>query len=116
MYDPILEFLRSQAHNYRCRVCGSNHKGSQLRKVGQHNNKVVVQVTCAKCRDSFFLHIQFAGSLLGAAEEEVPSIADRLPSPRDAEDLDADPLSVDEVLEAHERLSGFQGKLTDLLR
>lgn len=115
MYDPILEFLRSQAHNYRCRVCGSNHKGSQLRKVGQHNNKVVVQVTCAKCRDSFFLHIQFAGSILGAAEE-VPSIGNGVPSPRDAEDLDGDPLSGDEVLEVHERLSGFQGKLTDLFR
>ncbi len=28
MDDPILEFLRSQSHNYRCRVCGSSHKGS----------------------------------------------------------------------------------------
>jgi hypothetical protein len=51
MEDPILEFLRSQARNYRCRVCGSNHKGSQLRKIGNHNNKLIVQVTCGRCRD-----------------------------------------------------------------
>ena len=63
MEDPILEFLRSQARNYRCRVCGSNHKGSQLRKIGNHNNKLIVQVTCGRCRDSFFLHVEFAGSI-----------------------------------------------------
>ncbi len=116
MDDPILEFLRSQAHNYRCRVCGSNHKGSHLRKVGQHNNKVVVQVTCAKCRDSFFLHIQFAGSIQGEIEGEVTPVGTRLPSPRDSEEIEGDPLSMDEVLDAHERLTRFQGKLTDLLR
>ena len=112
MDDPILDFLRSQAHNYRCRVCGSNHKGSQLRKIGQHNNKVVVQVVCARCRDSFFLHIQF-GSLIG--DEEV-TVRPHVPSPRDAEVIDGDPLSVDEVLDVREHLAGFQGKLTDLLR
>jgi len=110
MDDPILDFLRSQAHNYRCRVCGSNHKGSQLRKIGQHNNRVVVQVVCGRCRDSFFLHIQF-GSLIDEPETAAP----RVPSPRDAEDLDGDPLSADEVLDAREQLAGFRGKLTDLL-
>src|SRR6266849_5541978 len=87
MEDPILEFLRSQARNYRCRVCGSNHKGSQLRKIGNHNNKLIVQVTCGRCRDSFFLHVE----------------------------IDGDPLTHDEVLDAHQRLAAFQGKLTELL-
>jgi hypothetical protein len=79
--DPILDFLRSQAKNYRCRVCGSNHKGSQLRKIGNHNNKLIVQVTCGRCRDSFFLHVEFAGNMVNA----------------------------------HQRLAAFKGKLTDLL-
>lgn len=112
MDDPILEFLRSQSHNYRCRVCGSSHKGSQLRKIGQQNNKVVVQVTCSRCRDSFFLHIQFAGALTGEVEE----VSAAVPSARDAEDIDGDPVTHDEVLDAHEQLAGFQGKLTDLIR
>src|SRR5256885_10749111 len=72
MEDPILEFLRSQARNYRCRVCGSNHKGSQLRKIGNHNNKLIVQVTCGRCRDSFFLHVEFAGSIVNSSEEHTP--------------------------------------------
>jgi hypothetical protein len=38
-----------------------------------------------------------------------------VPSPRDAEEIDGDPLTHDEVLDAHERLAGFQGKLTDLI-
>ena len=71
MEDPILEFLRSQARNYRCRVCGSNHKGSQLRKIGNHNNKLIVQVTCGRCRDSFFLHVEFAGSIVNAVEDAL---------------------------------------------
>src|SRR5438309_1985538 len=79
MEDPILEFLRSQARNYRCRVCGSNHKGSQLRKIGNHNNKLIVQVTCGRCRDSFFLHVEFAGSIVNAVEE-VSHVA--APSPK----------------------------------
>ncbi len=112
MDDPILEFLRSQAHNYRCRVCGSSHKGSHLRKVGSHQNKLVVQVTCARCRDSFFLHVEFAGSVIEGVEE-VTRVAVR--SPRDSDQVEGDPVTHDEVLDAHERLAAFQGKLTDLL-
>jgi len=113
MDDPILEFLRSQARNYRCRVCGTNHKGSHLRKIGNHNNKLVVQVTCSRCRDSFFLHVEFAGSIVNAVEEVTRVSA---PSPRDADEVAGDPLSLDEVLDAHEQLAGFRGKLTDLLK
>ena len=112
MEDPILEFLRSQARNYRCRVCGSNHKGSQLRKIGNHNNKLIVQVTCGRCRDSFFLHVEFAGSIVNAVEEVTRVAA---PSPRDADEIEGDPLTHDEVLDAHQRLAPFSGKLTDLL-
>lgn len=113
MDDPIMEFLRSEAHKYRCRVCGSNHKGSSLRKVGNHNSKLIVQVTCARCRDSFFLHVEFVGSVINAVEE-VTRVG--VPSPRDTEEIDGDPLSHDEVLDAHQQLSAFQGKLTDLLK
>src|SRR6266567_7398637 len=112
MEDPILEFLRSQARNYRCRVCGSNHKGSQLRKIGNHNNKLIVQVTCGRCRDSFFLHIEFAGSIVNAVEEVTRVAA---PSPRDTDEIEGEPLTHDDVLDAHQRLAAFQGKLTELL-
>jgi transcription elongation factor Elf1 len=112
MDDPILEFLRYQAKNYNCRVCGQKYKGSQLRKVGSHQNKLVVQVTCSRCGDSFFLHVEFAGSIVNAVAE-VTRVAAR--SPRDAEEIEGDPLTTDEVLDAHERLSSFSGKLTDLI-
>jgi len=94
MEDPILEFLRSQARNYRCRVCGSNHKGSQLRKIGNHNNKLIVQVTCGRCRDSFFLHVEFAGSIVNAVEEVTRVAA---PSPRDADEVDGEPLTSERI-------------------
>jgi hypothetical protein len=112
MDDPILEFLRSQARNYKCRVCGTNHKGSHLRKVGSHQNKLVVQVTCSRCRDSFFLHVEFQGSIVNAVEETTRVAA---PSPRDAEEVEGEPLSIDEVLDARQRLAAFDGKLTDLI-
>jgi hypothetical protein len=57
------------------------------------------------------LHIQFAGAL-SAEVEEVTAV---VPSPRDAEEIDGDPVTHDEVLDAHQRLAGFQGKLTDLI-
>ena len=106
MDDPILEFLRSQAKNYKCRACGQNHKGSHLRKVGSHQNKLVVQVTCSRCRDSFFLHVEFAGSIVNAVEE-VTRVAAR--SPRDAEEIEGSfpeirlvtkPYSGDDLIEA----------------
>ena len=86
--------------------------GSQLRKIGNHNNKLIVQVTCGRCRDSFFLHVEFAGSIVNAVEEVTRVAA---PSPRDADEIDGDPLTHDEVLDAHQRLAAFQGKLTELL-
>src|SRR5207237_9331675 len=113
MEDPILEFLRSQARNYRCRVCGSNHKGSQLRKIGNHNNKLIVQVTCGRCRDSFFLHVEFAGSIVNAVEEVTRVAA---PSPRDADGIDGDPLTPDDVLDAHQRLAASRRQVKALLR
>src|SRR5437588_4710191 len=112
MDDPILEFLRSQARNYRCRVCGTNHKGSHLRKIGNHNNRLVVQVACSRCRDSFFLHVEFAGSIVNAVEEMTRVAAS---SPRDADQIEGDSLTTDEVLDAREGLSRFSGKLTDLI-
>jgi hypothetical protein len=110
--DPILDFLRSQARNYRCRVCGSNHKGSQLRKIGNHNNKLIVQVTCGRCRDSFFLHVEFAGNIVNAVEEVTRVAA---PSPRDTDEVEGEPVTHDEVLDVHQRLAAFKGKLTELL-
>jgi len=37
------------------------------------------------------------------------------PSPRDADEIDGEPLTHDEVLDAHQRLAALQGKLTELL-
>ena len=112
MDDPILEFLRSQAKNYKCRVCGQNHKGSHLRKIGSHQNKLVVQVTCSRCRDSFYLNVELAGSIINAVEEVSRVTA---PSPRDSDDIEGDPVTIDEVLDAREHLHAFSGKLTDLI-
>ena len=81
MDDPILDFLRSQAKNYRC-------------------------------RDSFFLHVEFAGNMVNAVEEVTRVAA---ASPRDSDELEGEPLTHDEVLDAHQRLAAFKGKLTDLL-
>ncbi len=107
MDDPIMEFLRAQAYKYSCRVCGANHRASALRKVGEHKNKIVVQVTCAKCQDAFFLHIITA--IGGRGPKRSPLPLDELPGT-------AGPVTPDEVLEVHDRLNRFRGRLSDLVR
>jgi hypothetical protein len=105
--DPIMEFLRSQAHNYSCRVCGANHRASALRKVAQDEHRLVVQVTCPKCQDKFFLRIQFTGTA---------SVREPVASPLDERPRSAPPVTADEVLDVHSRLDAFRGPLLDLLK
>jgi len=47
------------------------------------------------------------------AVEEVTRVA--AASPRDSDELEGEPLTHDAVLDAHQRLAAFKGKLTDLL-
>ena len=103
----------------RCSASLSTARGAALRErrgVASSCSRISAvsrdSVTCGRCRDSFFLHVEFAGSIVNAVEEVTRVAA---PSPRDTDEIEGDPLTHDEVLDAHQRLSAFSGKLTDLL-
>ena len=51
----ILRFLREQAKEYKCSVCGANHSGSDIRVLGKLESAWIVRVTCAKCQTAFKL-------------------------------------------------------------
>ena len=51
----ILRFLRDQAKEYKCSVCGANHSGSDIRVLGKLESAWIVRVTCAKCQTAFKL-------------------------------------------------------------
>ncbi|HKW78916.1 MAG TPA: hypothetical protein VJQ09_07425 [Candidatus Limnocylindria bacterium] len=94
----ILQFLREQAKNYDCRVCGTNHNRSEISVVGKREGAYVVRVVCSKCEANVTLLVYVgekppalrSGSL-GAARAQRP------------------PLSLDDVLDAHDLLGSFDG-------
>ena len=45
----ILRFLREQAKNYDCSVCGTNHSRSEINVLGKREGGWVVRVACSKC-------------------------------------------------------------------
>jgi len=99
----ILRRLREQAKGYDCSVCGANHARSEIRLLGRLEAAWIVRVTCSKCETSI--------KLLVYADREraalVPSTALPVRSRRP-------PVTLDEVLDAHEFLEGFEGDARSL--
>ena len=91
----ILRFLREQAKNYDCSVCGTNHSRSEISVLGKRAGAWVVRVACSKCQTTITLLV-YAGEQALAATP----VAKRLRRP---------PLTLDDVLDAHEALGSFDG-------
>ena len=94
----ILRRLREQAKEYDCSVCGANHAGSEIRLLGRLEAAWIVRVTCSRCETAF--------KLLVYVDRERPSLAPMNERPIRAR---RPPVSLDEVIDAHEFLERFEG-------
>jgi len=99
----ILRRLREQAKEYDCSVCGANHAGSEIRLLGRLEAAWIVRVTCSRCETAIKLLVYVdreRASLASAGER--PALARRAP------------VSLDEVIDAHEFLERFDGDVRTL--
>lgn len=101
--NSILRYLREQAKNYDCSVCGTSHGRSAINVLGKREGGWVVRVVCSKCDTSITL-------LVYVADREGATVS---PLPRQRKPARS-PVTLDEVLDAHELLESFTGDVRDL--
>jgi len=104
----IIEFIRDRARFYNCPVCGRSLKGCDIQVLSHEEERFHLQVTCAQCQVTFIVVLAIAGSGVEetelAPELEVETVAQ------------AEPISIDEILDLHLYLKDYQGTLTDLIQ
>ena len=105
----ILRFLREQAKGYDCSVCGQNHARSDIRVLGKLETAWIVRVTCSKCNTSFKLLVVIDDERANVSPVQESAAARR------SERRRRPAVSVDEVLDAHEFLKGYEGGVTGML-
>ena len=96
----IIDFIRDRARFYNCPVCGRSLKGCEVQVLSHEDERFHLQVTCAQCQVTFVVVL----AIQGGAVEEVESVVEAV-----------EPISVDEILDLHLFLKGFQGTLTELI-
>jgi hypothetical protein len=107
----IIEFIRDRARYYNCPVCGRSLKGCDVQVLSHEDERFHLQVTCAQCQVTFIVVLAIAG---GAVDEiEAMTHEDAPPEPAVVE---AEPISVDEILDLHLYLKSFQGTLKELVQ
>ena len=100
----ILRFLREQAKGYDCSACGQNHARSDIRVLGKLESAWIVRVTCSGCDTSF--------KLLVVIDEERANVSPvQEPAAMRKERRRKPAVSIDEVLDAHEFLQGYDGSV-----
>ena len=100
----ILRYLREEAKQYECTVCGANHARSEIKLVGRVELAWIVRVICHSCQTEFRLLVVVDEAKAVATKKDHPSAARRKA-----------PVTLDEVLDAHEFLRTYEGALDDLL-
>ncbi len=100
--NDILRYLREQAKNYDCSVCGANHSRSRISVLGKKDGGWVVRVICSACDTGL--------TLLVFVSDREPAAAAR---PR-AKRRVLPPVSLDEVLDAHDVLESYTGDALSL--
>jgi len=110
----ILRFLREQAKGYDCNVCGQNHSRSEIRVLGRLESAWIVRVTCAKCQTAFKLLVVLDDD--HAAVSPIQEEPTREPGPQREPRRRKAPVSLDEVLDAHEYLRTYDGDVKALFK
>ncbi|HEY6960230.1 MAG TPA: hypothetical protein VI814_15520 [Candidatus Limnocylindria bacterium] len=101
--NNILKYLREQAKNYDCSVCGTNHSRSKIDLLGKRDGGWVVRVACSKCETAITLLVYVGDSAPSARPVAQQAARRRRP-----------PVTLDEVLDAHDMLESFSGDVRDL--
>jgi hypothetical protein len=101
----IIEFIRDRARFYNCPVCGRSLKGCDVQVLSHQDERFHLQVTCAQCQVTFIVVLAIAG---GAVEEVAEPVEEPV--------AQAEPISVDEILDLHLYLKSFQGTLKELIQ
>lgn len=104
----IIEFIRDRARFYNCPVCGRSLKGCDVQVLSHENERFHLQVTCAQCQVTFIVVLAIAGGGVEAVETTTPE-------PVEEPAAAPEPISVDEILDLHLYLKGFQGTLAELV-
>ena len=99
----LLRRLREQAKDYECKACGANHANSEIRLLGRFDAAWIVGVTCWSCKTSI--------KLLVYADRERAALASMRERPMRGR---RPPISLDEVIDAHEFLEQFDGDVRAL--
>jgi len=94
----ILRRLREQAKDYDCKVCGANHARSEIRLLGRLEAAWIVRVTCWQCETAIKLLVYVDRERAAVAPMKERPVRARKP-----------PVSLDEVIDAHEFLERFDG-------
>lgn len=105
----IIEFIRDRARFYNCPVCGRSLKGCDVQVLSHEEERFHLQVTCAQCQVTFIVVLAIAG---GAVEEIEATTPETEAVPMVA----AEPISIDEIIDLHLFLKGYQGTLTELIQ
>ena len=71
----ILRFLREQAKEYDCSVCGTNHSRSDIRVLGKLESAWIVRVTCARCQTASWRNACGVGRDGAVAEDIRPALS-----------------------------------------
>ena len=102
----ILRHLREDAKKFDCSVCGTNHTRSDIRLLGKLDSAYVVRVTCSSCQTAF--------KLLVVVEEQKAAVTPvKEERPRERR---RPPVTLDDVLDAHEALSAHTGDVNALFK
>ena len=100
----ILRILRERAKDYDCGVCGTNHSRSQISVVGRREGAYVVRVVCSKCDTNITLLV-YVGDKSSAGLKALADAPKRVRRP---------PVTLDEVIDAHDFLASFSGDVSEL--
>ena len=107
----IIEFIRDRARFYNCPVCGRSLKGCDVQVLSHEEERFQLQVTCAQCQVTFIVVLAIAGG----AMEEIEELTGKEAAGATAS-ASAEPISVDEILDLHLFLKGYQGTLKELVQ
>jgi hydrogenase maturation factor HypF (carbamoyltransferase family) len=103
----IIDFIRDRARFYNCPVCGRSLKGCDVQVLSHEDERFHLQVTCAQCQVTFIVVLAIAGGAVDEIESPIAEPVEELPA--------AEPISIDEILDLHLFLKGFQGTLKELI-
>jgi hypothetical protein len=104
----ILRLLQERAKDYDCGVCGTNHSKSKISVIGKRDDAYVVRVVCSKCETNIILHV-YVGE-----RQSLSAKVSRSPLTQSPKRAQKPPISLDEVIDAHELLEAFDGGPTEL--